>query len=800
MIRDVLTISQPTAGRSTLRRDLIEASIVEGTWKAPFSGDTLLLPDGTSRPWEPATANADGEFQGRAMRGGYAYASVNAPQTKIMLLDAQGHTMVYVNGEPRVGDVYSNGTTRLPVMLKAGKNDFLFATGRGRLKAKLTDPDASVFIETRDPTLPDLVVGERADTWGAVIVVNATDREADGLSLLASVGGGKPTRTALPTLLPLSARKIGFRIRNGALKTPGETKLNLILEREGRRNSSPAVSLPLRIRKLEETRKRTFVSDIDGSVQYFGHYPAQSTLRKDKHAPPPALVLTLHGAGVEGIGQVDAYSPKSWAHLVAPTNRRPYGFDWEEWGRLDALEVLNITQKEFRTDPQRTYLTGHSMGGHGTWQVGVTYPDRFAAIAPSAGWISFSTYAGGRRSDNPSPTEAMLWRASSPGDTMSLVRNTASQGVYILHGDADDNVPVTQARTMADALEEFHRDFTHYEQPGAGHWWDVSDEPGADCVDWLPLFDLFSRRTLPRMEEVRRVEFSTASPGVSAWSQWVGIEGQVHPLQLSTVKIQYDPGHRRFVGTTENVSRLALRLDPVQMPGPLQVSLDGQAIANIPFPVSERILRFAHNGDRWEIAGPPDPSRKGPHRYGPFKDAFRHRMLFVYGTKGNAEENAWAFAKARYDAETFWYRGNGSVDILPDTRFDPKKEPDRSVILYGNADTNAAWSPLLGDSPVQVMRNRVQMGNRVKDGGRWAALFLRPRPGSEIASVGAVSGSGIVGMRLTDRMPYFTSGTGFPDLILLEPEALRSGEKGIAATGFFGEDWGVERGEWVYNE
>ena len=55
---------------------------------------------------------------------------------------------------------------------------------------------------------------------------------------------------------------------------------------------------------------------------------------------------------------------------------------------MDALEVLNLAQADLRTDRRRTYLTGHSMGGHGTWIVGVTFPDRFAAIAPSAGWIS----------------------------------------------------------------------------------------------------------------------------------------------------------------------------------------------------------------------------------------------------------------------------------------------------------------------------------------------------------------------------------------------------------------------------
>src|SRR5207244_1569058 len=106
--------------------------------------------------------------------------------------------------------------------------------------------------------------------------------------------------------------------------------------------------------------------------------------------------------------------------------------------------------------------------------------------------------------------------------------------------------------------------------------------------------------------------------------------------------------------------------------------------------------------------------------------------------KGTPAENAWAFAKARYDAECFWYRGNGSVDLLPDTTFNPAAERDRNVILYGNADTNAAWKPLLADSPVQVRRGRIRIGVREAPGDDLACLFLRPRPGSRQASVGGV--------------------------------------------------------------
>ncbi|MCA1595918.1 MAG: hypothetical protein LC772_05795, partial [Chloroflexi bacterium] len=77
-------------------------------------------------------------------------------------------------------------------------------------------------------------------------------------------------------------------------------------------------------------------------------------------------------------------------------------------------------------------------------------------------------------------------------------------------------------------------------------------------------------------------------------------------------------------------------------------------------------------------------------------------------------------------------------------------------------------------------------------------LFIRPRPGSGVASVAAVSGSGLTGMRLTDRIPVFASGTGIPDCLVLGPEMLAQGEGGIRATGFFGSDWTVEHGDFAW--
>ncbi len=226
----------------------------------------------------------------------------------------------------------------------------------------------------------------------------------------------------------------------------------------------------------------------------------------------------------------------------------------------------------------------------------------------------------------------------------------------------------------------------------------------------------------------------------------------------------------------------------------VRVELDGQTIQA---PLHDGTVWLYRANGTWAAGEAPSPSLKGPRRNGPFKDAFRNRVLFVYGTKGSSEENAWAFRKARFDAEMFQYQGNGSVELRPDLEFDPAAGPDRNIILYGNAATNGAWKALLADSPVQVGRGFVQAGPERIEGRNLAALFLRPRPGSATACVGVVSGTGLAGMRLTDARPYLLAGTAFPDLAVFDAGVGRPGGSGLRLAGYFGTDWGYPTGEFI---
>jgi len=803
-IAEVLVIgSTGASGRAVIVPDALGPSLIDGTWMPPTAGDEVRLPNGTTKSWKAARIDEKGNLKDPALRGGYAYVAVDAVEGGAFILDARGHSMVYVNGEPRVGDPYANGYVRIPIALKKGRNHLLFRGGRGEeMRAVIRVVMVPFEFDLSDATLPDLVEGQGGSMLGAVVLTNATDQWQRGWVLAADVPGGPPTRTAVDQIPPWSCRKVGFEFQAPASAAAGKPRLNLGLARADAANVPPSICAvtALGLRKPTETRKITFRSGIDGSVQYYVLRPAL-TQSGDLTGLP--LILTLHGASVEATNQANAYRGKDWCNIVAATNRRPFGFDWEDWGRVDAMEVLEHASAMLKPDPRRVYLTGHSMGGHGTWQIGAQFPGRFAAIAPSAGWISFWSYTGAAAYDAGSPIENILRRAVSPSDTLALKRNYLQYGVYVLHGDADDNVPVEQAREMRSVLGGFHTDFAYYERPGAGHWW------GDACVDWPPLMEFLKSHSRPEGRDVREVEFVTASPTVSADSDWVTIEAQAEQLKPSSVDLKLDPAKRVFRGTTENVARLSLDVSSLAAPyfvevegkqvqrwalepgQPIRVELDKQAALEVPWPASDLRVWLSLADGAWGSIPKPPSTLKGPGRAGLFKSAFGNNVLLVVGTAGTREETEWALAKARYDAETFWYRGNGSPQIVLDTEFEPGREPDRNVILYGNAYSNRAWKALFGDSPVQVAEGGITIGSKRMIGESLGCLLIRPRPGSDRACVGAVTGTGVAGMQLASRVPYFVSGVGLPDWTVIGPEAMTKGVGGIRAAGFFGNDWGL---------
>jgi len=775
--------------RTSIQYDPVAYAILNQTFEKPVEGVKFDIEGEDDPVWESIAVGENGYFNSRNLRGGYLYIQYDSPDEKVMILESTGHTMAFINGIPREGDHYNFSYSQIPVKIAKGLNHFFFTGGRfPMIRALLTQPSSEAMFSPKDLTLPDLIIGEGDQKWAAVRIINASGEELKNLVIECKVAGGNASYTNVPTISPMNIRKVGFRIQDVDTLSTEKVKVQLALVNRMTRQRVDQLEFEIENKLADRMYARTFISKMDGSVQYFavrpGNIPAEQK---------PALFLSVHGAGVEARNQARAYQPKDWGIVIAPTNRRPFGFAWEDWGRLDALEVLEIGKTMYATDPERTYLTGHSMGGHGTWYLGATYPDRFAAIAPCAGYADLLGYAVRETpAKEPSPMEKMFIRSANPLRTRELARNYMHHGIYVLHGDADETVPVSQARAMREMLGTFHNDFTYYEYPGGSHWF------GDISMDWPPIFDYFSLHTLKPVKDIHHIEFHTASPGVSSRSGWITIQNQVSPFAFSQVNMTLDPEKMQFHGTTKNVSLVGLDVSALEAESPVQVVLDNQSLKDLK--PTEGFIWLREKDGKWERAESPDKKHKGPHRCGNFKDAYRNNMVFVYGTGGGTEENQWMYYKARFDAETFGYRGNGSIEIIPDTRFKPENYADRNIVLFGNASTNSAWNTLLSQCPVQVANGKIRIGEKQWKGDDLGIYFIYPRSDSDFASVGVVCGTGLPGMKATYANQYFLAGPGFPDLALFRLAMIIDGYDAVECAGFFGTDWSVEKGDFVWKE
>jgi dienelactone hydrolase len=776
-------------GREALYMDQVAYNLYNKTMKTPEAGG-ILGTDEKGQPikWQPVTVDSLNRFRSRSrgMRNGYLYLTYTSTQEKNALLNIKGNSAVIFNGAPHTGDPYNSGWMYVPVRLKKGLNE-LYVRGQ-QVTADLIFPEKQVLLNMEDPTLPNLVLGDKNTMLqGALVIINVTDKALKRLQI-KSLLAGKEVHSDLAVIPAMSTRKVIFKINGDNIRQTGQHECRLILQDNGKTLDEKKIE----IEAVAPTAKymNTFVSEIDGSLQYYAVAPQAGGTA----SPGAALFFSVHGAGVEAIGQARAYQAKDWGTLVAPTNRRPRGFNWEDWGRLDALEVLNIAKTKFRPDPKRVYLTGHSMGGHGTWFLGATYPDMWAGIGPCSGYPTLKGYgsADGLIPDSSaSIIGKMLLRASNPSDVLKLANNYKALGIYLLHGDEDKVVSVKYARQMRALLGRFHPDFSYYEYPGGSHWF------GDENVDWKPMFEYFKWHKLAPDSAVQTIDFTTASPGISSSYRWVSVQQQTHPLQFSRLQLTKDKKAGTIRGTTSNVRLMTLDLGGFGNNAPVTITLDSLNPIKYTTVSAQDSLFLLRSQDKWTVVNKPGLAQKGSHRYGTFKEPFNKLMVYVYGTKGNKEENNWSWNKARYDAETWYYRGNGAVDIIADKDFSVSKYKGRNVILYGNASTNAAWNTLLKDCPIQVDRKVIKVGEEVLKGDDLGAYFIWPIQNSTFNSVAVISGSGLKGMHAATANQYFAGGSGFPDFMIFGLDMLLSGERGVRMAGFYDQEWKLSTSNFV---
>ncbi len=169
--------------------------------------------------------------------------------------------------------------------------------------------------------------------------------------------------------------------------------------------------------------------EVEKTDRYLGY---QLYIPEDMSREIPLLIY-LHGAGERGdrkkqlehlerhgVPRVIKEGREIPAVVLCP--QCPEMFVWNNIVEK-VKELIDKTVSEYEIKKDRICLTGSSMGGYGTWEMGITYPDFFAAISPVCG--------GG-----------MQWRACKLVNTP----------VIAYHGDIDDVVEPINSIMMVSAI------------------------------------------------------------------------------------------------------------------------------------------------------------------------------------------------------------------------------------------------------------------------------------------------------------------------------------------------------------
>jgi len=118
--------------------------------------------------------------------------------------------------------------------------------------------------------------------------VNAGERELKGCAIECALQSGETSVFAVDNIIAMTTRKLKFKIPSPEKQVTSDTvTANLILkDPEGRVLDSAVVTL--KYQQPDRHHERTFVSNIDGSVQYYSVAPSLSA------EPGQAFVLSVH--------------------------------------------------------------------------------------------------------------------------------------------------------------------------------------------------------------------------------------------------------------------------------------------------------------------------------------------------------------------------------------------------------------------------------------------------------------------------------------------------------------------------
>jgi len=498
---------------------------------------------------------------------------------------------------------------------------------------------------------------------------------------------------------------------------------------------------------------RAYRSRVDGSLQPYAvllpaQYDRAQTYRLDLvlHGRDSALTEAKFIATHRGRAPDDL--PGIQLELFGRGNN---AYRWS--GETDLFEALAAFRAGLPgvahrahdpVDPRRLVLRGFSMGGAGTWHIGLHHPGLFCVLGPGAGFTTTRGYVADLPAALPPHVEAGLHIY----DAVDWAENAVNVPIVCYSGEKD---PQRQAAVNIETeLRDFPEPlrFTHLVAPGLEHVmppeWQARAEAG------------YRQFAGPGRETPARVRFVTYTPAFGS-CDWLTVDALQQTLHRALIDGTRAGNH--FTLATTNVRRLALA--PSQPDLPVTVVIDGQTLP-APAPsagptaaaptAAARSMIFGtsaldrsppgtvvleREAERWKVVAELELTQRLTTRpekrrglAGPIDDAFRGPFVVVGPTRAgwSTTTDDWTRATLDQFAKVWERYFRGELPLREPGQIDLAQPLGKHLVLFGDPQSNPLLAQLLPRLPVKWTAERLVVGGQEYDPRQHLPALIFPNP------------------------------------------------------------------------
>ena len=292
-------------------------------------------------------------------------------------------------------------------------------------------------------------------------------------------------------------------------------------------------------------------SAIDESIQpYAVSLPSGFAAELEARWP---LHIVLHGRGdtlneVSFIRAHDGKPPapdQDWIQLdVFGRTNNAYRFA----GEADVFETLADVRHRFRIDDRRIVLHGFSMGGAGSWHLGLHYPSLWCSVGPGAGFVNFYKY---QKIDPPLPFYQD--RALSIYNPIDYALNAFNVPICTYGGENDPQLAASTE--MVERAARLGITIKLLIGPGMGHAFDPASQK-----EFMAFHREHQKPGRAVYPGTRTVKFTTSTLKYNT-CEWVTIEEMGELYKPALVEASVDEAKDILRVKTENVAVLQLGRD-----------------------------------------------------------------------------------------------------------------------------------------------------------------------------------------------------------------------------------------------